>query len=723
MKKVLHVFFLICLGLQGFGQIIRINHSAFPESSYGPEQLIEDILISGGCTSVDNFSFQVNGAPTDRYIKSYGYFKKHVGNNFPFEEGIILTTGRAYLGGNITSDILDGPPFPSFDNKQGGDSDLEKALGQTNTYDATFIKFNFVPLTDEISFRFLMASEEYDGAFECDFSDSFAFLLREVGEVNYTNLAVLPDGTPVSVTNINNSSSVFNNSCVDCLGCEDCDIDNCNCDNNINYFEAYYTGDTNYGGRTVVLTASSIVVPNKVYEIKLVVADQGNALMDSAIFFEAGSFNIGVNLGQDRIVAKGNPAGCDGDSITLDATLTLPGTTYKWFRNDMELVGETNSTLNVTINGKYQVETNLQEECNTDEIIIEFVPPPIISSIPEHILKCETDNDQREIFDLTIREADVLGIQDPDQFTITYHLSEAAALADIDAIPDPTMFINTANPLVIYVRIDNNDHNDCFDVSSFKISVNLYPEFELAEEYILCVDTNGTEEIIVPPIIDTGLDIMNYGFVWYLNGNILPVETGSSLTVVQAGNYSVDVIDNTTGCMNTGNTVVNLSAPPIVTGAVISRPFVDANVIEVTATAPGAQEYEYSLDNGPWQETNIFNNVSPGAHVVYARDINGCGIGSGSLTILDYPLFFTPNGDGFNDTWQISGIADQPSAKIYIYDRYGKLLKQLSPTSIGWDGTFNGQPLPSNDYWFTIEYIEPNNGSLSQFKSHFTLKR
>ncbi|HET8810447.1 MAG TPA: T9SS type B sorting domain-containing protein, partial [Flavobacteriaceae bacterium] len=74
---------------------------------------------------------------------------------------------------------------------------------------------------------------------------------------------------------------------------------------------------------------------------------------------------------------------------------------------------------------------------------------------------------------------------------------------------------------------------------------------------------------------------------------------------------------------------------------------------------------------------------------------------------IDYPKFFTPNGDGYNDTWNIIGISDQPNAQIYIFDRYGKLLKQLSPTGPGWDGTYNGRPMPSSDYWFRVQYIEP----------------
>ncbi|NRD21237.1 T9SS type B sorting domain-containing protein, partial [Winogradskyella eckloniae] len=85
------------------------------------------------------------------------------------------------------------------------------------------------------------------------------------------------------------------------------------------------------------------------------------------------------------------------------------------------------------------------------------------------------------------------------------------------------------------------------------------------------------------------------------------------------------------------------------------------------------------------------------------------------------PLYFTPNGDGFNETWNIAGIGS--NAKIYIFDRYGKLLKQLSPDGSGWDGTFNGNKMPTSDYWFTVEYDEPGTDIRKEFKAHFTLKR
>ena len=107
------------------------------------------------------------------------------------------------------------------------------------------------------------------------------------------------------------------------------------------------------------------------------------------------------------------------------------------------------------------------------------------------------------------------------------------------------------------------------------------------------------------------------------------------------------------------------------------------------------------------------------------RDVNGysCGVQSiQNVQIIDYPHYFTPNGDGIHDTWNVSGLQlDAATTTIYIYDRYGKLLKQISPASPGWDGSFNGKLMPSTDYWFTVDYLEL--GAKKQFRAHFSLKR
>ena len=335
------------------------------------------------------------------------------------------------------------------------------------------------------------------------------------------------------------------------------------------------------------------------------------------------------------------------------------------------------------------------------------------------------DNDGFGQFDLTTQDAEVLDGQDPVNYIVSYY--STLVDAELGVNPIPTVYENTSNPQVIYARVDNDtpdglgmDSSICYAVTELTLQVDLLPIFDLDDSYILCVDTNGSE-VVNPPLLDTGLSPADYTFVWRLDGMVLPGETGPSLTATQSGTYSVEVTNNTTGCMNTDSAEVLESSPPTVVATVTTQAFSETHVIEAVATGDG--EYEYSLDGGPWQSSGTFEDVSSGEHTITARDINGCGEASTTVIVMDYPHFFTPNGDGYHDTWNIIGIADQPNAKIYIFDRYGKLLKQISPSGQGWNGTYNGEPLPTSDYWFTVEYDEPNTGERKQFKAHFTLKR
>ena len=130
---------------------------------------------------------------------------------------------------------------------------------------------------------------------------------------------------------------------------------------------------------------------------------------------------------------------------------------------------------------------------------------------------------------------------------------------------------------------------------------------------------------------------------------------------------------------------------------------------------------QYQLDEGPFQYEPIFNNVSPGPHLITVIDTQGCTFFTQNVFVIDYPKYFTPNQDGYNDTWHIAGLENQLQAEIFIFDRQGKLIKQLAPSGEGWDGTYNGAQLPSTDYWFTVNYIE--NDASKQFKAHFSLVR
>ncbi|MBT8268737.1 MAG: T9SS type B sorting domain-containing protein, partial [Bacteroidia bacterium] len=335
----------------------------------------------------------------------------------------------------------------------------------------------------------------------------------------------------------------------------------------------------------------------------------------------------------------------------------------------------------------------------------------------------EFDNDPTNDitgFDLSSQDVQVLDGQNPANYTVSYYDNQADAESGTNALTSP--YENTSNPQMIYVRVDNDTTPDsiCYAVTSLTLVVEPIPAFDLDDGYILCVDENGTE-VVSPPVLDTGLSEADYSFIWQYNGVDIAGATGSDYMPAQGGSYSVVVTDLMSGCQSSDSTTVTESGPPVVTAEVTTLAFADDHVIQATATGPGV--YEYSLDGGPWQESGTFTGVSAGEHIVTARDVNGCGIGVVQVLVIDYPKFFTPNGDGYHDTWNIVGISSIPGAKIYIFDRFGKLLKQLSPLGEGWNGTYNGELMPSDDYWFAVYYNEPRDNSNKEFRAHFTLKR
>jgi gliding motility-associated-like protein len=250
-----------------------------------------------------------------------------------------------------------------------------------------------------------------------------------------------------------------------------------------------------------------------------------------------------------------------------------------------------------------------------------------------------------------------------------------------------------------------------------RVYVNPLPVVSLTDGTI-CVNAAGVPFQTYE--LDSGLNDVDYDFVWTFGGVTIPGATSATYTATQVGTYSVVATNSTTNCVsNVATAVVTPTIPA--TGLTITQSefFSDYATITVNVIG-GTGTLLYQLDDGVLQESNVFTDVSGGKHIITIVDTQGCTYFTKEVMVIDYPKYFTPNGDGINDTWNIIGL-NQPDAKLYIFDRYGKLLKQLSPTGIGWDGTYIGAQLPSTDYWFTLDYKE--NGEQKQFKSHFSLKR
>jgi gliding motility-associated-like protein len=218
--------------------------------------------------------------------------------------------------------------------------------------------------------------------------------------------------------------------------------------------------------------------------------------------------------------------------------------------------------------------------------------------------------------------------------------------------------------------------------------------------------------------LPSGIGSTNYTYTWTKNNSVLSGQTNSTLDVNTEGDYTV-VVTSLAGCSTPKK--IKVSASDIATITKID--IVDLSAINtVTVNTIGQGAYEFSLDkpDGPFQLSNYFDNVSSGIHEVYINDKNGCGTVSKTISVIGVPKYFTPNADGFNDFWNIEGInaTFNGNSTIYIFDRYGKLLKQLIPTSQGWDGTIAGQPLSSDDYWYTLQLEDGR-----EVKGHFSLKR
>jgi gliding motility-associated-like protein len=234
----------------------------------------------------------------------------------------------------------------------------------------------------------------------------------------------------------------------------------------------------------------------------------------------------------------------------------------------------------------------------------------------------------------------------------------------------------------------------------------------------ICID-NTTGSALAPLLLQTGIPNPGHTFFWTHNGDPLP-STGNFHLATQPGDYEVLVTNTITGCQSSASATVGVSSMAVAE-ATIAQDFSHQQTITVTITG-GSGQYQYQLDDGPFQISNVFHGISEGEHVIVVNDIRGCDDLVLTVYALDFPRFFTPNGDGTNDYWMIDGLAQQHSA-IYIFDRYGKLLKQLiTGSNIGWDGNYNGEPMPSSDYWFKIEYRD-RFGHPKEFRSHFSLKR
>ncbi|UPT71405.1 MAG: T9SS type B sorting domain-containing protein [Flavobacterium sp. JAD_PAG50586_2] len=345
---------------------------------------------------------------------------------------------------------------------------------------------------------------------------------------------------------------------------------------------------------------------------------------------------------------------------------------------------------------------------------VTIIDTPVAHSVPASLRTvCDEDgtNDGATSFNLATLSATILGTQTGSEFTVSYYDTMANAVSGTNGFTTTTL-------ATVFVRVGNTLAPNCYDIKPIAIIVNKLPA-PTPLDGIICIDSE-TGALLNAYTMYSGLTNATHHFVWTNEaGNTVGISNNYQATL--PGNYTLVATSNATGCASEPVTVVVTPSEPALVTYEVSEDFAESQSITVTATGQG-NNFEYQLDNGPFQDSNVFENVSSGIHTLTVRDKYGCGSVTIKALVVNYPKFFTPNGDGYNDSWNIRDLSNQSTASIVIYDRYGKILKQIKPNNTGWDGTYNGKTMPSDDYWFSVSYTDENQVA-QEFRAHFAMKR
>lgn len=354
------------------------------------------------------------------------------------------------------------------------------------------------------------------------------------------------------------------------------------------------------------------------------------------------------------------PALCSGSTAPVLATTSPNGIIGTW----------SPSTINNVANGSYTF-TPAAGQCSTTQTLNVTITPRVVTNFAVIPAFCSGST------------APILGTTSPNGVTGTW---------------SPSTISNTTSGSYLFTP----NATECATTQTLNVIVNPLVDPDFVD---LSICSGST-----PPNLDTTSP----------NG-ITGTWSPSSIDNTASGAYVFTPDAPQCATTKTINVTVNPSNTLVAIDWTVTNAFTKNQIVTITATAAG--NYLYQMDSGAFQTSPVFENVASGMHSITVKDVNDCSapITDNNVLVIGYPKFFTPNGDTYNDTWNIVGLKDQLNSRIYIFDRYGKLLKDISPNGTGWDGNYIGQPMPATDYWFTVEYSEQ--GITKKFKSHFSLKR
>lgn len=665
------------------------------DDKYTVDELIKDVLIQTDCNLVSNVRYQ-NGDPNStNNFKTLGYFNRGE-SDFPFKEGVVLSTNEVKYAGR---------PYMGYDTYRGengrrwtGDKDINDAIddaggGPTADKRVTQVEFDFIPIKDSLSFEFLFASNSYHigCTFSCSNGALFATWMEDLTTGEKQNLAKLPNNTSISIQNISSASKREPAS-------------SCG-DRNAEYFGDYYainnkdiTAPIDFAGVTTAIKSRTVaVVPGRKYHIKLAVMDFCPVIAhSSAVFFNAGSFDIGkLDLGEDMLVETNN-ALCDGETVLIQSGITTSEELKKniqWFKDGVLIKDANKPDLEVNDSGEYEVKVNYPDlGCSSSGSVKVEIYPAISKEVnqPKTITVCRFSLED-VVVDLSQVELEMFSKTDREKFKTSYYKTASDAELGENTLSNTTDYSFGVEPegAAFFIRVEN-EVTGCYEVFTFNVAVAAtekpasrgdvkvcasytLPELEANQHYYADAAAKGQE---------------------YKAGDVLD----------SVGEYRIYVLQRNgeAACYE------EISFKVSITGAVVADVFEDKALdCEVHVLEPLSRNNKYfTKPGGEGEELAVGTPIPFGQTIyVYAASEDGLCTDESSYTVsyTECPIQkgISPNGDGINDAFDLSnhGVYD-----LKIYNRYGsEVYSHGRGYTNEWMGQDkNGHGLPDGTYYYVV---------------------
>ncbi|SFJ59741.1 choice-of-anchor J domain-containing protein [Myroides guanonis] len=688
--------FNVCITTASGDLAIKVSPN---NEKYNEEELVKSVLIKSECNLVSNVQYKVgDGSAATKTMNTLGYFSKE-NSIFPFEEGIVLSTNEV--------EFVPGPFRGQFSERGtnnfrwGGDDDLKEAINDAGGHPMAYspnpvmrvtqLEFDFIPIKDSIQFDYLFASNSYASgcSYACSNAALFAAWLVDTKTGRGQNLAKV-EGTETAVA-VNTIRDAKKSGI------------SCDSRNEEYYWKHYDKGVDNpleapidFIGFTEAMKSKTIaVIPGRKYHIKLAVMDFCPVVAhSSAVFFKGGSFDIGnLDLGADLLIDTNN-ALCEGDSVIIESGIVLSDelkTEIEWYKDGVIVPGATDSNLVVTDSGEYKVLVRFAElECESSgTILVEMYPSisKMVHSADDIVICRQSLNDI--IVDLTMVEENMFKDVERSDYEVEYYKSQADADLAENKIEDSKKYSFGKRPesTSLYMLILNKK-TGCSELFTIPIIVSPGDLPGKINDVAVC------GEYIFPTA--------NGDYFTQAGGMGEKYKEGDVLTNVGENSIYFLQLNNEEGCFEETKFTVTITAK------IIADNFEDRTLkCELYELKPLSDFNRYYTEpNGKGDELFPGRKIEkPRTIYVYARSEDGLCVDESSFSIdyEDCPIQkgISPNGDGLNDNFDLSGHGVM---SLKIYNRYGV---EVYTFGYGYTDQWNGQDrngnvLPDGTYYYIV---------------------